>query len=107
MKILAFFSPALINLCLGVVLFFFLLIGLNGYSEKQAFPGLILFIVWVLLASLFCGGLSLLTTNFLNAKKSWSLTKAGLISAALFTVAGAVLSFAGILAAILLIEALR
>ena len=32
---------------IGIVLFFFLMIGLNGFSEGEADPGMIFYIVWL------------------------------------------------------------
>jgi hypothetical protein len=107
MKIAAFLITALANLGVGFVLFFFLIIALNGYSESQATPGLILFIVWVLLFSLIAAVLSLLTINFLSKKKSLSRFAAAIISVVVCIFVGGTLNFVGIFAAIGLIEALR
>ena len=107
MKILAFFLTAVVSVCAGAVLFFFLLLGLNGFTESQAGPGLILYIVWVLLFSLVAAALSFFLTRWLADKKSWNAALAALLSTFLFSFAGAASSFAGIFAAIILIEALR
>lgn len=107
MKILAFIITALANIGIGVVFLFFLLIALNGYSERQANPGLILFVIWVLLFSLATAALSVLAANWMKRKKSLSLPAAALGSTLIFVLIGGGLNFIGIFAAIILIEALR
>lgn len=107
MKIAAFLITALINTGIGAILFFFLIIALNGYSGSQAEPGLILYIVWILLFSIITAVLSVLAANYLSAKKSLNKFLALAISVTVFVIAGAALHFAGIFAAIGLIEALR
>jgi hypothetical protein len=107
MKILAFIIPALLGLAAGAVMFFLLLLGLNGYSEEQSAPGLILFLVWVLLGAIAAGFLSLVGTSYLTDKKSWGVAKAALLATLVLTVAAVIFSVAGAFAAVLMIEALR
>lgn len=107
MQILNFFVTAIINIGIACVLFIFLLIALNGFSERQANPGLILYIVWTLLASLLAAALSVLTAKYLIGKKSLKPFGAIAISSPIFIILGGVASFIGIFAAVLLIEALR
>ncbi len=107
MKAIPFAITALINTGIGVVLFFFLLLGLNGFSGKQAEPGLFLFIVWVLLVSLATSVLSVVTTNFLTANKSMNFWLAALIAILLSVIIGAVLSIVGWFTSLLLTESLR
>ena len=107
MKIAAFLITALTNIGIGVVLFFFLIIALNGYSGSQAEPGLILFIVWVLIFSIAFAVLSVFATKYLIEKRALSRFTAAIISTMIFIVAGGIFSFIGIFAAIGLIEALR
>jgi hypothetical protein len=107
MKILAFITPAVLALAAGVVLFFMLLIGLNGYSEQQATPGLMLFVVWVLLGAVVAGALSFFAANYLTTVKSWRPWTAALLASVVLTAAGVGFGVAGVFAAILTIEALR
>jgi hypothetical protein len=95
------------NIGIGIMLFFILLLSLNGYSGKQAEPGLILFIIWVLLFSAAAAVCAVLSANFLTAKKSLNWIAASLISVLIFVVAGAILNFGGTIVAIVLTEALR
>ncbi|HSK70771.1 MAG TPA: hypothetical protein VK892_03680 [Pyrinomonadaceae bacterium] len=107
MKIGAFLLTATANLGIGIILFFFLIIALNGYSESQATPGLILFIVWILFFSLAAAVFSFFTVTFLTKKKSFSPFAAAVFSTIGFVFIGGILDFIGIFAAIGLIEVLR
>jgi len=107
MKVEIFLATALGNIGIGIMLFFILLLSLNGYSGKQAEPGLILFIIWVLLFSAAAAVCAVLSANFLTAKKSLNWIAASLISVLIFVVAGAILNFGGTIVAIVLTEALR
>lgn len=107
MQILNFLITALANIAIGFVLFFFLIVGLNGYSGSQAEPGLILYVVWALLFSLVAAFLSFLTAKYLIGKKSFSPVAAVAVAAPIFIIVGGVLNLVGIFAAIILIEALR
>ncbi len=106
-KVVIFLITALGNIGIGIMLFFFLLLSLNGYSEKQAKPGLILFIIWVLLFSAAAAACAVLSANFLTTKKSLNWLAASLVSILIFVVIGAILNFVGTIAAIFLTEALR
>ena len=107
MKLIPFTITGLINIAVGVVLFFFLLLGLNGYSGKQAEPGLILFIVWILLASLLVAVLSVVMIGFLTAKKSINFWASSLISVLVFVILGAVINVVGWFTSLFVTEALR
>ena len=107
MKAIPFLITGLINLAVGVFLFFFLLLGMNGFSEKQAEPGLLFFIVWVLLASLTTAILSVVSTNFFATQKSMNFWLAALLSVFIFVVVGAGLSIVGWFASLFITSAMR
>lgn len=107
MKIAAFLITALINVGVGVVLFFFLLLALNGFSESQATPGLILYIIWVLIASVGAAVLSIWLTNYLATKKSLNGIVAALISILIFIVIGTGSSFLALIISAVLVDAMR
>ena len=107
MKVVIFLVTALGNMGIGIILFFFLLLSLNGYSEKQAEAGLILFIIWVLFFSAAVAVCAVLSASFLTIKKSLNWIAASLVSILIFVVIGAILNFVGTVAAIVLTEALR
>ncbi len=107
MKVGIFLATALGNIGIGIMLFFILLLSLNGYSGNQAEMGLILFIIWVLLFSIAAAVCAYLSANFLITKKSLNWIVASLVSVLIFVVIGAILNFVGMIAAIVLTEALR
>jgi len=107
MKVEIFLATALGNIGIGIMLFFILLLSLNGYSGNQAELGLILFIIWVLLFSIAAAVCAYLSANFLITKKSLNRIVASLVSILIFVVIGAILNFVGMVAAIILTEALR
>jgi hypothetical protein len=107
MQILNVLITALFNIGIAFVLFFFLIIALNGYSERQATPGLILYIVWALFFSLLAAVLSVLTAKYLIGKKSFGSISAVAIASPIFIIVGGIISFLGTIAAVVLIEALR
>ena len=107
MKITALLMTAILNGIIGAALLFFLLMAMNGFSERQATPALILFIVWVGVTLIVTGVLSFLTTKYLINKKSLSAAVSMLIAVVIFVVFGGVLNAAGFFGAILLGAALR
>jgi hypothetical protein len=107
MKIATFLITALVNAGIGFVMFFMLILGLNGFSGKQAEPGLLLFIVWGLLSALITGILGVLLANYLATKKSMSKIAAAAISSLIFVIVGGVSVVAGFFASIFLVSALR
>ena len=107
MKFIPFAITGLVNIGIGIVLFFFLLLGLNGYSEKQAMPGLIIFVAWVTLVSLLSGVLSVFATDFLVNKKAINFWISLLISVLVFVVGGAVINVVGWFVSLFVTEALR
>ena len=107
MKAIPFLMTGLINLGVGVFFFLFLLLGMNGFSEKQATPGLIFFIVWVLLVSLIAAIASVVATNYFTAQKSMNFWLAAFLSTFIFVVVGAIASVVGWFASLFITSALR
>jgi hypothetical protein len=107
MKAIPFIITGLMNVGIGVALFFLLLLGLNGFTGKQAEPGLILFIVWVLLVSLLSAISSVVLTNYFVSKKSMNFWLAALLSVLIFVAAGAVFNWVGWFVSILVTSAMR
>jgi hypothetical protein len=107
MQILNFFITAVINIGIACVLGLFLLLALNGFSDSQANPGLILYVLWTLLTALITAALSVLAAKYLIGKKSFRPLSAITISSPIFIIIGGIASVIGMFAAIFLIEALR
>lgn len=64
-KLAAFFITVVANVMIGVVVFFFMLLAMNGFSESDANYGLGTFIVLAILVSVGMGTAALLTVHFL------------------------------------------
>lgn len=107
MQIVNFLITALVNIGIAFVLFFMLIVGLNGYSGNQAEPGLVLYIVWALFFSFLTAGLSVLAARYLIGKKSMNSVAAVAICSPIFMIIGGIACFLGTIAAVILIEALR
>jgi hypothetical protein len=107
MNIATLIITAILNGIIGAVVFFILLISMNGFSERQATPGLLLFIIWVVLTAIMAGVLSFLTVKYLIDKKSMGAIVAALMAVTIFTIIGGISNIVGMLAAILLATALR
>lgn len=107
MKIIIFIIIAAVQATLAVGGFVMLLMGLNGYSERQAQPGLIFYIVLNLVAALglaWAGGIlkQKLIERFWLGKYT-----ASLISILAAIALGAFVVIAGIFVSAMLVEALR
>ncbi|HLM00486.1 MAG TPA: hypothetical protein VK400_05490 [Pyrinomonadaceae bacterium] len=107
MKIATFLITALANAAIGFVLFFVLIMSLNGFSEEQAKPGLLLFIVWGLLSAIITGVSGILLANYLATKKAMNKVGAAAIASAVSVLAGGVSGVVGFFAAIILVSAMR
>ncbi len=106
-KTITFIITALISAAIGAAMFFMLILSLNGYTGKQAEPGLILFIVWAVLTALVAGVLSFLSAGYLINNKAFNPVLAAITAIALFSFVGAASDFVGFIAAIFLTEAMR
>ncbi len=107
MKIASFLITLLGNILIGAILLFFLLLALNGFSEKQATPAIILYVIWALIFSILAASLSVWTLIFLVNKKSFNSLLAGLISVGVFTIIGVAINFAGLIISTILASELR
>lgn len=107
MQILNFLITLTVNLGIAFCVFFFLLLVLNGYSEQQATPGLILYIVLGLFFSLLATVLSVWSSHYLTTKKGMNSVAAVAIACSVFIVVGSAAIVVGAGAAVGLIEALR
>lgn len=105
-KIVSFGLTMLVNLAAGVLLFFGLLLAMNGYSESDGTYGIVAYIVLAVAVTLLMSGLAALTTHLLQKRefRAWS---AVLISVLIFAFAGAVLKFVSSLIAVGIAEYVR
>jgi hypothetical protein len=89
-KIAAFFITFLINAAIGVVIFFFMLIAMNGFSENDAEKGLMAYGILAFFVSIFASTCAFLLAGYL-LKKGFNGAVATLIAVPIFSVVGGVL----------------
>lgn len=105
-KITAFLLTLVLNATAGVVIFFTMLVVMNGYSGSDAEYGLGVYIVLALTISAAASvGAFLLTGRFL--RKPYSAAAAAIISIAVFSVAGALLKIVSSLIGVGVAEHIR
>ena len=107
MKIIVFIITTLIQLVAAAVCFFMLLLGLNGYNEKDATPSLVFYIALSLISALGLGAASAYIANRLVEKPSLGSFGASAIAVVIFAIIGLVVLFIGWIAALFLAEAIR
>ena len=89
-KIVTALITLLINVAIGVVVFFFMLLAMNGYSESDATYGFGAYIVLALIVSLIMS----LSAGFLThvlMKRNFRGWTSALIAVPVFSIVGAVL----------------
>lgn len=89
-KIIAAILTFLINIAAGVVIFFMMLVAMNGYSGSDAEYGLGVYIVLAVLISMLMSVAAFLLSGRLLKKQFSSVTSA-LIAIAVFAIIGIVL----------------
>jgi len=107
MKIIVFIVIASIQLAAAAVGLFLLLLGMNGYSERQATPGLILYIVLNLAAALGLGVAGVFMVKRLVTRRSLGGLPASAVTIIGSSVVGIILLIVSLFAAIALAEVLR
>jgi hypothetical protein len=107
MAILALILIVVFQLAAAAIGFFVLLVGLNGYSERQATPGLILYIALSLTSSFALGAGSPFAAKRLARSKSLGRFGASAIVVVVFCIIGVAILFAGFVASLALAEVLR
>ena len=106
MKLAAFFVTLAINFAIGVVVFFFLLIAMNGYSESDASYGLGAYVGFALIVSLLMSTGALIAVQLLT-KREFRAWIAGLVAVTIFSVIGVGLKIACALVGVLIADYVR
>lgn len=107
MRIIVFVINAVIQLAAAAVGFFMLLLGLNGFSERQANPALLFYIVLGVGSAVGLGVASALAAKWLTQRKSMSTLGASAIAVPTFAVVGVLILFGGIFVGALIASAMR
>ena len=87
-KLIAFLITLFVNIAIGVVVFFFLLLAMNGYSESDATYGFVAYAACALFVSLLMSICAVRLVGILTNRK-FSRWSAALISIPIFCVLGA------------------
>ncbi|MEK7724655.1 MAG: hypothetical protein AAB336_09930 [Acidobacteriota bacterium] len=96
-----------INCIVGFALFFGMILGMNGYSGKDAEWGIIAFIIIAGISGILTAVLSFVICSFAQNKWQWNAILAALISIVGFSVVNGVVNFIAIIVAIGIAEAMR
>ena len=106
-RIIVFILTVMIQLGAAAAGLLLLLLGMNGYSESQATPGLLLFVVLGLGSALSLGTASAFAVKRLVERRSFGGVTASAISVVGFAVIGGLILVASFFAAIALAEIMR
>ena len=86
-KVFAFVITLILNIAIGVAVFFVLVLAMNGYSESDANYGFITYIILALIASLLMSSSAAIVANILQNRK-FSGVASSLIAIVAFTGVG-------------------
>ena len=107
MRVIVFVLTAVIQLAAAAAGFLFLLLAMNGYSERHATPGLILYIILGLGGAAGLGVASTLAAKRLVERRSLGAPAASAIAILGSLMLGALMLAATFIAAIVLAEVMR
>ena len=107
MRIIVFVINALIQLAAAAAGFLLLLLGLNGFSERQANPGLLFYIVMSLASAAGLGFASALASKWLAEKKSLGNLGASAITVLVFALLGVLVLVVVFFIAVFIADAMR
>jgi len=107
MRVVVFVINALIQLAAAAVGLLMLLLGLNGFSERQATPGLLFYIVSSVVSAAGIGVASALTAQRLAQKSSFGNLGGSLTAVLIFSAVGVLVLAVGFFAAVIIASAMR
>ena len=105
-KIFASVITLVLNAVLAVVVFFFLLLAMNGYSESDAETGLIVYVVLAVLSAILAAALSAWVVSMMTRRR-FVASSSAVIAVPVCTALGAGLIVASALIAVLIVEYVR
>jgi len=107
MRIIVFVLNAVIQLAAAAVGFLLLLLGLNGFGERQANPSLLFYILLGVGSAAGLGVASAFASKWLAQKKSLGALGASAIAVPVFALAGVLILVVGFFVALLIASAMR
>lgn len=90
----------------ALAMFFFLLVALNGFSERDATPAMIFYIAWLVFFTLIFSVAGYFFTKFL-LKKSFNAILAVTLSVILASATGAAFDFGGLIVSSIIASEIR
>lgn len=106
LKFATFFITLLINIAVGVMIFFFMLLAMNGYGESDATWGLGAYIALALMVSISMGVGALVVIKML-VKRKFRGAVAALIAVPIFSAIGAGLKIVCAIIGVLIADYVR
>jgi hypothetical protein len=107
MRIIVFVLNAVIQFAAAAAGFLLLLLGLNGFSERQANPSLLFYIALSVGSAAGLGVASAFASKWLAQKKSMGGLGASAISVPVFAAVGVLILIAGFFVALFIASAMR
>jgi len=90
LTVVTFLITLILNIAIGVAVFFFMLLAMNGFSESDANYGFVTYIFLAVLVTLMMSALAVVTSSQLS-KRGFRAFNSALIGIGSFTVVGLVL----------------
>ncbi|HLL76118.1 MAG TPA: hypothetical protein VK421_12740 [Pyrinomonadaceae bacterium] len=107
MRIIVFILNALIQLAAAAAGFLLLLLGMNGYNERDAAPGLYLYVALGLLSAVALGVASAFAAKWLVERRSFGRAAAAATAVLGSSALGGLILIVSFFAAIALAESMR
>ena len=105
-KIITFLVIVGINLAVAVVLLFFLMLALNGFSERDANYAFLFFIIGAFVVTFLSGILGIVLLNILT-KRNFGSVSASIIAVLIFSILGAAINFALVFGGVIIADLVR
>ena len=105
-KIITFLLIGGVNLAVAVILLFFLMLGLNGFSERDTNYAFLFFIIGAFVVTAAAGILGIVLLNFLTTRKFKSVS-ALIIAVLIFSILGAAINLALVFGGVIIADLVR
>ena len=105
-KIITFLTIGGVNLAVSVFLLFFLMLGLNCFSESDATYAFLFFIIGAFVSAALSGILGIVLLNIL-INKNFRSVSASIIAVLIFSIIGAVINIALFFGGLIIAEIVR
>ena len=87
-KLIAAIVTGLVNLAAGIMVFFFMLLAMNGFSESDANYGIVTYMILGVSATILMAVSAVLTVHLL-LKRNWGAAGSAILAIVVFSALGA------------------